>query len=113
MNEQHDHILETLFDLDGYIAEIGEGYWVKIEVKRVKKDKAKPYGIKYSLTLHNSEGERVLGYDNAHSVPSRPSIKAHDHMHRSNKIVNYDYKDAAKLLRDFWKDVDRILGRKK
>ena len=55
----------------------------------------------------------MLGYDNAHGIPSKPSITAHDHMHKSNKIIQYAYKDAAELLRDFWKDVDRILKRKK
>ncbi len=38
MNESHDFTLEALIDLDGFIAEIGEGYWVKIEAKKVKKD---------------------------------------------------------------------------
>jgi len=113
MNKKYDHTLETLISLDGFIAETGEGYWVKIEARTFEQDQTKPYGIKYSLTLHDPKGERVLGYDNAHSVPSKPSIKAHDHMHKSGKIINYDYKDAAKLLEDFWKDVDRILGRKK
>lgn len=111
MNKKHDHTLETLLDLDGYIAEIEKGYWIKIEARRVMQDQAKPYGIKYSLTLHDSEGERVLGYDNAHSIPSKGAIKTHNHMHKSGKIINYTYTDAAKLLEDFWKDVDRIRGR--
>ncbi|EKE09260.1 MAG: hypothetical protein ACD_16C00203G0005 [uncultured bacterium] len=113
MDKKHDYALETLIDLDGFIAEIWQGYWVKIEAKRVEKDKTKPHGIKYSLTLHNSKGERELGYDNAHSVPHRSSIKVHDHKHKSGKIIRYDYKDAGMLLEDFWKDVDRILERKK
>jgi hypothetical protein len=113
MNENQDHALETLIDLDGYIAEIGEGYWVKIEARRVEENEEKPYGIKYSLTLHNLKGERLLGYDNAHSVPSKPSVKPHDHVHKNNKIAHYEYESAARLLEDFWKDVDRILGRKK
>ena len=113
MDKKQDYALETLVDLDGFIAEIGEGHWVKIEAKKVEKDQAKPHGIKYSLTLHTSKGNRVLGYDNAHSVSSKPSIKAHDHTHKSSKIVHYAYKDAEKLLIDFWKDVDRILGKEK
>ncbi|OJW53911.1 MAG: hypothetical protein BGO67_07545 [Alphaproteobacteria bacterium 41-28] len=113
MDQKQDYFLETFVDLDGFIAEIGEGYWVKIEAKRVEKDQTKPHGIKYSLTLHALSGERVLGYDNAHGTPSKPSITAHDHMHKGSKIVHYVYTDAAKLLRDFWKDVDRILERKK
>lgn len=113
MNKNHDDSLETLIDLDGYIVEIGEGFWVKIEARRIEQSEDKPFGIKYSLTLHNPMGERILGYDNAHSIPSKPTIKTHDHMHKSGKVIQYAYKDAAKLLEDFWKDVDRILGRKK
>ena len=107
-----DYALDTLIDLNGFIAEVGEGHWVKIEAKRIEKDKAKPHGIKYSLTLHNPKGERILGYDNAHSIPHKTSIKTHDHKHKTGKIIQYDYKDAGKLLEDFWKDVDRMLGRR-
>lgn len=109
MCKKHDYTLDTLISLDGFIAEVGKGYWIKIEARKVKSDIAKPYGIKYSLTLHDPKGERILGYDNAHSIPSKPLIKAHDHMHRSGKIINYHYQDAIKLLDDFWEDVDRIL----
>lgn len=109
MDQRRDHALETLLELDGFIAEIGEGYWIKIEARKVEKNKEKPRGVKYSLTLHNPKGDRVLGYDNAHSIPSKASISAHYHMHKSGKIIVYDYKDAASLLEDFWKDVDRIL----
>lgn len=111
MNKKHDHALETLLELDGYIAEIGKGYWIKIEVKRVEPSQPKPHGLKYSLTLHNSTGERVLGYDNAHFIPSKGSLKTHDHMHKSGKVISYHYTDAAKLLEDFWKDVDHIIER--
>ena len=107
----NDYTLETLLDLSGFVAEVGNGYWVKIEVRKVAHDFAKPQGIKYSLTLHNARGERVLGYDNAHAVSSKPGVKAHDHMHKSGKIVSYSYADAAKLLEDFWKDVEQILGK--
>jgi hypothetical protein len=107
----NDDTLETLIDLHGFIAEIGNGYWVKIEARRVAQDLTKPHGIKYSLTLHNIRGERILGYDNAHAVPSKPGIKTHDHMHKSGKIVSYSYTEAAKLLEDFWKDVEQILGK--
>ena len=111
MNKECDHTLETLLNLDGFIAEVGNGYWVKMEARRVAQDHGKPHGVKYSLTLHTPKGERVLGYDNAHAVLGKPAAKAHDHMHKSGKIVSYAYQDAAKLLEDFWKDVERILGK--
>jgi uncharacterized protein DUF6516 len=113
MQKIADYALETLLDLDGYIAELGEGYWVKIEARRTTIDEQKPHGIKYSLTLHDLKGTRILGYDNAHSVSSRRSLKAHDHIHKSGRVISYIYKDAVQLLDDFWKDVDRILERKR
>ncbi|MBP9692481.1 MAG: hypothetical protein KBD90_04020 [Alphaproteobacteria bacterium] len=95
MDQRQDHTLEILLELDGFIAEIGEGYWVKIEARKVEKNKEKPCGVKYSLTLHNPKGDRVLGYDNAHSIPFKASISAHDHMHKSGKTIAYDYSTLA------------------
>ena len=71
----------------------------------------------YSLTLHRPAGERVLGYDNAHyppigSGPARKSQRArrgHDHRHRRNRIMWYDFESAAKLMEDFWDDVGSLL----
>lgn len=105
---KEDYYLETLLDLDGYVTEIGNGFWVKIEAKRVKVTTGRPFGIKYSLTLHSPAGERILGMDNAHSVLGFPSKKPHDHIH-GEKVRPYQYKDASKLLEDFWKKVDIVM----
>jgi len=34
----------------------------------VQVSKERPHGLHYSLTLHNEDSERVLGFDNAHAV---------------------------------------------
>jgi hypothetical protein len=60
--------LETLLDLGGSILEQEGSYWIKIEVRRVPLSPNAPQGIRYSLTLHDRLGTRVLGYDNAHAV---------------------------------------------
>jgi hypothetical protein len=60
--------LETLLDLDGSILEQENGYWIKVQVWRVEVSDLVPHGIRYSLTLHDRYGMRVLGYDNAHAV---------------------------------------------
>ena len=39
----------------------------------------RPHGIRYSFTLHDTDGTRLLGFDNAHGV-SR--ALPHDHRHR-------------------------------
>jgi hypothetical protein len=76
-----------------------------------------PHGIRYSLTLHEPYGDRILGYDNAHAVKPPKKFKyagrilTFDHKHRntSDKGVPYEFKDAQQLLEDFFADVDRVL----
>lgn len=76
-----------------------------------------PHGIRYSLTLHEPYGRRILGYDNAHPVKPPKKFKYagrilaydHKHRHRSNKGVPYEFQDAHQLLRDFFADVDHVL----
>lgn len=48
-----DYALETLIDLDGYIIEVGDGHWVKIEARVIQPHINRPQGIKYSLTFHD------------------------------------------------------------
>ena len=63
-----DRTADTLLDLDNNVFEVGGGYWVKMKATRVPPDAARPYGVDYSLTLHNASGDRIIGYDNAHNV---------------------------------------------
>jgi hypothetical protein len=111
-----DPSLDTLLELDGQILFVdAEGhYWVKFEVKRCEVSAERPHGLRYSLTLHDRSGERIVGFDNAHPVsstkgPAKRSKRRHDHKHRLRTIQSYDYQDAAKLLGDFWTEVDAVL----
>jgi hypothetical protein len=109
--------LEALLDLHGLHAEIGDGFRVSMKARRVPADAGRPHGIQYALTLHHPEGHRVLGYDNAHAPdvgtgPSRRSRRralSYDHRHYRNSIKAYDFRSPAKLLEDFWSDVERFL----
>lgn len=72
-------------------------------------------GYAYSLTLHDRNNTRVLGYDNAHAVkPLRKRFGAvkttWDHAHRMNKVEPYEFESAAQLLEDFWNEVDRFMN---
>ena len=111
-----DPSLDTLLDLDGQILVVDprNRYWVRFEVKRVEPSPERPHGLKYSLTLHDAENRRLVGFDNAHPVrqsagPSGKPEGTHDHKHRLRTIRPYDYEDAATLLADFWAEVDSIL----
>lgn len=65
-----DKTLEFLLDLDSQIMVINNdlGIWVKFEVKRVVATKDRPHGVRYSLSLHDRNNERMMGFDNAHAV---------------------------------------------
>lgn len=69
----------------------------------------KPHGMDYSLTLHGPDGERLVGFDNAHPVARQERGKPQDHRHRLRSVKAYEYRDAATLLRDFWEVVDAVL----
>ena len=109
-----DHSLDNLLLLDGESFVVEGGFWVKFEARRIAPTAEKPHGLDYSLTLHNGEGERLLGFDNAHAIregsgPGARTRIEHDHQHKGERVRFYEYKDAVTLLTDFWAEVDRIL----
>jgi len=104
-----DNSIDTLLDLHGQILVVDEKgqYWVKFIVREVPVTPEKPHGLDYSLTLHDINGERLVGFDNAHAVKGGQGVK--DHHHRLKTIKPYRYQDAASLLADFWTEVEKIL----
>jgi hypothetical protein len=66
----HDPSLDTLLDLDGqvFVVDPDGGHWVGFVVTRVPVSPEKPHGLDYSLTPHGPDGERLVGFDNAHPV---------------------------------------------
>lgn len=114
---QEDTGIATLIDLHDQIIDQGNGYWIKIEAWRVEPGTFVPHGIRYSLTLHEPYGKRILGYDNAHAVKPPKKFKFagtrlpydHKHRHVSDKGVPYAFQNAYQLLSDFFKEVDQVL----
>jgi hypothetical protein len=114
----HGKGIDTLLDLDGVVIEQVDGYWTKFEVRRISQTTEEiPHGIRYSLTLHDRHGERIMGFDNAHAVKSRKKGKhqgrrTYDHRHRHSKDegIPYEFVDAHQLLKDFWSEVDKTLS---
>jgi hypothetical protein len=49
--ERRDDAVERLLDPDGFLAELGGGFWIKIVEKCVTPDVNRPHGVRYSLTL--------------------------------------------------------------
>ena len=109
-----DRGLDALLDLDGTIMEVGGGNWVRIRATRVPATPERPHGIDYSLCLFSVRDERVICFDNAHSVATGSGLArrrsvARDHAHKGGKVTPYAYRDAATLLEDFWNEVEAWL----
>ncbi len=117
INQPTDHALDTLLSLHGDIYDQENGYWIKIEAWQVEPNTHIPHGIRYALTLHDRNGARLLGYDNAHAVKAPGRMRftgrrlAYDHRHRHarDKGVPYEFASPGQLLSDFFDEVDRDL----
>ena len=111
---KEDFGLETLLDLDGEIFPMENGFWIKFEAFKTEPSPHIPHGIKYSLTLHDRNNTRVLGFDNAHAYkPKRKKYGARkatwDHFHKIEKAHPYEFESAGQLLEDFWAAVEEVL----
>lgn len=111
---REDETLNTLLDLDGEIFLMEDDYWTKFEATRVKPTRHKPHGVRYSLTLHDKNNPRILGFDNAHAVkPKKKKYQAReitwDHKHKKEKFFPYEYEPTSQLLEDFWVEVEQII----
>jgi hypothetical protein len=114
---RQDAELLTLLDLNGIIYPLESGYWVKFSARKVKPTPQIPHGISYSLTLHDRNNTRVLGYDNAHSakrkLKGRKKYRARkiswDHQHHQDTVTGYNFESASQLLDNFWKNVERVV----
>ncbi len=113
-----DKGLDYLLGLDGEILAQEGGFWIKIEARKLDHaTKEYPHRIKYCLTLHDRDGKRLLGFDNAHQVKTRKRGRykgrsiAYDHKHMApgDKGVPYVFESAEQLLSDFFAEVDKVL----
>jgi hypothetical protein len=111
---RRDRSLDMLLELDGLVLVVDPvgGHWVRFSVTEVPASSAKPHGLDYSLTLHGPDGERLVGFDNAHPVATQRRGERQDHRHRLSLVRPYEYESAGKLLADFWTEVDAILSKR-
>ena len=114
-----NYSLENLLAFDGEEFTTEEGLTMRFKVKRCPVTPERPLGIRYSLTLHDPYGHRILGFDNAHAAGIRKQkrfgakIRTFDHVHRSarDKGVPIPISDAAELLALFLHEVDQYRQR--
>lgn len=109
--QKHDPVLDTLLDLRGLtlVVDPEGGHWVRFVVTQVPATPEKPHGLDYSFTLHGRNGERLVGFDNAHPVGKQKRGDPQDHRHHIRTVKPYEYTDAAALVADFWTEVDAVM----
>ena len=112
----HDDV-EFLLGFDGAQFVFDGGFHVRVKAKAIPASPERPHGVSYSLTLHAPDGTRIVGFDNAHSVPAAGSRfkdrpKAHDHWHRDQTDQGrpYAFTSGAELVADFFAEVERVLS---
>ena len=111
-----EHTLEFLLSCNGHVQRYAGGYWLKFEIIKVESNDGKPHGLAYSFTLHGPDNRRLIGFDNAHSVPAKGARfkkrpKAMDHWHRTetDEGRHYAFMEAETLLDDVFDEVERVL----
>lgn len=113
--------IEVLLDLNGESFHDESGFWWKIKATKVKPNAHIPHGIRYELTLHNKQNQRIMGFDNAHAPTLdkyskklgkyKGTITEWDHQHKTlkDKGSAYQYESAHQLLSDFFDKVNQII----
>jgi hypothetical protein len=106
-----------LLGFDGHIHHLEQGYWLKFEIKRTEPTPERPHGLRYGFTLHDPNGKRLIGFDNAHGVAPRGSrfrkpAAEHDHWHRAGDDEGrpYQFTTISQLIVDFFAEVRRVLA---
>lgn len=118
VTKKKDHTIENLLILDGDRYFIKDGkYEVVFKANLIEVSTERPHGLKYSLVLLNANGDRLIGFDNAHPAPKRrgPGAKKtsyYDHKHKGKRTTTYKFNDAQTLIENFWAEVDKIIQQK-
>jgi hypothetical protein len=102
-----DEAMRRLLDFERRRYWLSNGWSIRFRVAEIEASKVRPHGIKYSFTLHDHDGSRLLGFDNAHGVPR---TETHDHWHRFRRTrqpVAYAFQGADQLIGDFFAAVEQ------
>ncbi len=102
-----DDAIYRLLAYDRHRYRLENGWSIRFQVKLTPVSAGRPHGVKYSLTLHDADGRRLLGFDNAHGIPK---ASAYDHQHRfrsTDAPHTYAYRSGDELIADFFDAVER------
>lgn len=59
------------------------------------------------VRLHDVDGSRLLGFDNAHGVPRAQTYNHRHRFQRAGELVSYDFRGADELICDFFAAVEQ------
>jgi hypothetical protein len=65
-----DEPIRRLLDYDQRRYWLVNGWSIRFRITEIEASTERPNGIRYSFTLHDVDGARLLGFDNAHGVPA-------------------------------------------
>ena len=97
-----DDTLARLLAYHGLIYRLGNGWTLRFRIRQSGASAGRPHGIKYAFTLHDIDGTRLLGFDNAHGLAR---TQAYDHLHRFRnpaELVPYAFQGHDELICDFF-----------
>lgn len=103
-----DEAVGRLLDYDRRRYWLVNGWSIRCRVAEVSVNVGRPHGIKYAFTLHDLDGMRLMGFDNAHGVPH---AQHYDHRHRFRRpaeLVAYEFRGADALICDFFDAVEQV-----
>ena len=101
-----DEALLRLLDFHGRRYWLVNGWSIRFYIVESPVSTERPHGIRYSLTLHDVDGTRLLGFDNAMGRTRRMTS---DHWHpfrRTEAHEPYEFINTDRLLADFFAAVD-------
>jgi hypothetical protein len=102
-----DEPMQRLLEYDRRRYWLVNGWSIRFRAAITQLSEVRPHGMKYSFTLHDVDGTRLLGYDNAHGVGR---ALTYDHRHRfrrTKESVPYEFRGADELICDFFEAVER------
>jgi hypothetical protein len=102
-----DEAMLRLLDYDRRRYWLVNGWSIRFRIGEVTATPARPHGIKFVFTLHDVDGTRLLGFDNALGVP-RAQVFDHRHrFRRPDELVPYAFRDADNLICAFFAAVEQ------
>jgi hypothetical protein len=99
--------LLRLLDYDRRRYWLVNGWSVRFRIIAVGCTDSRPQGVKYSFTLHDIDGARLLGFDNAHGIPRCETFDHYHRFRRTKELFRYDFRGADELICDFFAAVER------